>query len=91
MYCYATGDVSASGILGTIGGLLGDKDGSDASVVRCYSTGAVSSTFPIYVGGLLGRLEGGSLSNSFYDSETSGRSDDDGRPRSFSRGYHCEW
>jgi len=56
-----------------VGGLAG---GNRASVSNCYSTGAV--TGDDYVGGLVGRNYEGTVSNSFWDIETSGQATSDG-------------
>ena len=69
--CYSWASVVANDAFG--GGLIGDS--SAGSVVTCYSIGAVSGTGTL--GGLLG--DGGVVTSSFYNSDTSGRSDDDGR------------
>ena len=73
---YATGDISASGS-GTryMGGLVGDNGYSVTTTIveNCYSTGSVSGTGS-NVGGLVGRNIA-TVTASYYDSETSGRSD----------------
>jgi hypothetical protein len=64
--CYATG--SATGTQ-CIGGLMGLN--SYADVYNSYSIGSVAGD--TYVGGLIGRnQEGGTVSDSFWDTETSG-------------------
>jgi len=76
--CYAAGDVTGGG---SIGGLAGSNvyiDDAPAAVTgtisRCYSTGRVSGQGP--VGGLVGsNLQSGSeISDSFWDSQSSGQS-----------------
>jgi len=63
---YATGDVSG-GDYGTVGGLLGLNLGT---AVNSYATGNVSGD---YAGGLVGVDHGyGTVSNSFWDVDTSG-------------------
>jgi len=67
---YSTGTVSGSG---GVGGLVGYNyyDGAGhGTVSNCYSTGTVSGG--TYVGGLVG-LNQGTVSNSFWDKETSGK------------------
>ncbi len=64
---YFTGAVSAAG--GQAGGLIGDNRGS---VIGSYSTGTVSG--PIHVGGLIGINQDGVVTNSYWDTETSGMS-----------------
>ncbi|MCD4830403.1 MAG: hypothetical protein K8R02_01185 [Anaerohalosphaeraceae bacterium] len=65
--CYATGSVAGDNCLG---GLCGCNY-LEAEIVKCYSTGAVSGDSD--VGGLVGRsYYGATVSNSFWDKETSG-------------------
>jgi PGF-pre-PGF domain-containing protein len=62
---YSTGSVSGSSY---VGGLVGRNGGT---VSNCYSTGSVSGSS--YVGGLVGyRQSGTTVSNSFWDVDTSG-------------------
>jgi PGF-pre-PGF domain-containing protein len=64
---YSTGSVSGSSY---VGGLAGRNGGT---VSNCYSTGSVSGSS--YVGGLVGyRQSGTTVSNSFWDNDTSGQS-----------------
>ena len=80
---YATGNVS----VGTnsslyMGGLIGDNGYNVATTIveNCYSTGIVSGASG-YVGGLVGRNPG-TVTASYYNSETSGQSDTDkGEPK----------
>ena len=72
--CYATGSVIAKDE--QAGGLVGRNDGAGASVTRCYSTGSVSGGEQI--GGLVGTNDKGSVSNSFWDTQTSGRTTSSG-------------
>ena len=65
--CYATGN--ASGGIGT-GGLVGDNAGT---ISACYATGTATGTAFFGVGGLVGtNFSGGTETNSYFDSETSG-------------------
>ena len=58
-----------------VGGLVGYK--YYGSISNCYSTGTVSGFS--YVGGLAGRSDGGNvISNSFWDTQTSGRTTSEG-------------
>jgi hypothetical protein len=76
--CYSTGAVSGSsqsgwwdeGVGGLVGG-NGSRDNKDAVVTRCYSAGAVTGTGP-YVGGLAGS-NGGTVTASLWDIQTSGQ------------------
>jgi hypothetical protein len=73
--CYNTGSVTGSGSVGNlydIGGLVGTNDGS---ISNCYSTGTVTGEHS--VGGLVGG-NGGSVSTSFWDIQTSGLASSDG-------------
>ena len=73
--CYAAGDVSGNN---HTGGLVGFNNG--VTVTHCYSTGSVSANFDF--GGLVGENTG-SVSDSFYDAQTSGCNDTGkGTPRS---------
>jgi len=68
---YATGNVTVGG--SHVGGLLGDNYGT---VTNCHATGSVAGGNG--VGGLVGYSYGGSVTNSFWDTETSGQSTSDG-------------
>jgi hypothetical protein len=67
---YATGAVSGVSV---VGGLIGEIDfganGGSGILSNSYSTGSVSGTS--IVGGLIGSIVAGSVSNSFWDKETS--------------------
>ncbi|MHC4154183.1 MAG: GLUG motif-containing protein [Planctomycetota bacterium] len=65
--CYATGNVYAGGHF--IGGLVG-WNVNYATISNCYSLGAVSGAGS--VGGLLGDNQAGPVTDSFWDTETSG-------------------
>jgi hypothetical protein len=71
--CYSIGSVSGNE---DVGGLVGKNWGR--SVSDCYSTGAVSGTDS--VGGLVG-ADNGTVRNSLWDIETSGRSNMCGRQK----------
>jgi len=73
------GTVSNSYSSGTVDGvsLVGGLAGSNrATVSNCYSTGTVTGLED--VGGLTGRNYQGTVSNSFWDTETSGQTSSDG-------------
>ncbi len=70
--CYSTGSVTG---VDRIGGLVG-YNSSNATVSNCYSKGSVSGT--TNVGGLIGDNFGYSISNSFWDTQTSSQSSSDG-------------
>jgi hypothetical protein len=66
--CYATGEVSGTGTYsGCIGGLVGYNVGS---ITNSYAVGPVKGTS--YIGGLCGFNNSGTITNSFWDTETSG-------------------
>ena len=75
--CYATGDVSGNE---SVGGLVGENNsmfGFETTITNCYSGGHVEGTSN--VGGLVGGdtslvdFDLGTISNSFWDIETSGQ------------------
>jgi len=68
---YATGSVTGND---NVGGLLGKND-KTGSVSDSYSTGSVTAN--TNVGGLLGKNQG-TVSNSFWDTQTSGQGSSDG-------------
>jgi hypothetical protein len=68
---YATGRVTGSD---NVGGLVGRNDNT-GSVIDSYSTGSV--TGGLHVGGLIGRNQG-TVTSSFWDTETSGQGSSDG-------------
>lgn len=71
--CYARGDADAStGYFA--GGLIGWAWNSD--IDNCYSTGKALALD--YVGGLIGDESSGTVTNSFWDTETSGTAISDG-------------
>lgn len=69
--CYATGGITMDGDQGYgAGGLIGENSGF---VDECYSIGALTlPPMPWEPGGLIGADDGGSVSNSFWNTETSG-------------------
>jgi hypothetical protein len=69
---YSTGSVIG---VSFVGGLVGYN--YDGSISNCYSTGAVNGAS--FVGGLVGyKTPGGSVNNSFWDTNTSGQPTSDG-------------
>ena len=69
---YSTGSVNGDKYVGGLVGSCGD----DGSVSNSYSTGSVAGN--VSVGGLVGEDDGGTVSNSFWDTETSGQPTSDG-------------
>ncbi len=71
--CYSFGSVSGTTY---VGGLVGENHSYSGTISNCYSTGEVSGDEP--VGGLVGRNLRGTITNSFWDIQTSGRSNSAG-------------
>jgi len=67
--CYSTGSTEGR----WIGSLVGLQDAG--TITNCYATGYVNGTQTGAAGGLLCPYSGGTVSNSYYDSQTTGRSD----------------
>lgn len=70
---YSTSSIILGGVGGSIGGLVGIASGT---IQNTYSSGLVQVGTPdvASVGGLLGTLSSGTVSNSFWDTTTSGLS-----------------
>ena len=71
---YALGAVTTETGRRPVGGLVGTNDGT---ILRTYATGLVTAPLAFVVGGaggLVGTTTGGSIQNSFWDSDTSGQS-----------------
>lgn len=66
--CYSKGSVIGAGY---IGGLVGNVF-YDLGIENCYSVGSVTGT-DANVGGLLGRLGYATVTNSYWDTQTSGQ------------------
>ncbi len=66
---YATGAVSGST---DVGGLVGTTEGNSDTVTNVYATGAVHGSSS--VGGLFGIATGATISNAYWDTDTSGTS-----------------
>lgn len=71
---YAMGNVTGSD---DVGGFVGGWGWSNTTISYSYSKGSVSGVNA--VGGFIGNKINGTVSNSYYDTETSGQSDNDGR------------
>jgi type II secretion system protein G len=71
--CYTTGNVNG---VNRTGGLVG-YNSTGCTIENCYATGEV--TGDSYTGGLVGWNRKGSIENSYYNSETTGQSDNDGK------------
>ena len=78
--CYARGDVSATSAAlnsSEVGGFTGYVDGGE-TVENCYSTGLITTTGTFTdVGGFCGKNDG-TVTNCFWDTETSGTAVSDG-------------
>jgi len=68
---FATGSVRGGNLTG---GLVGVQQAGATSVTNSYSTAAVTAASGQWIGGLLGRRFGGSVSGSYWDTQTSGQS-----------------
>ena len=75
-YSFVSNCFSMSNVTGptNVGGLVGGS--SNSSITNSYSMGTVTGNTS--VGGLVG-LYSGTITSSYYDSNTSGQTDDDGR------------
>jgi len=73
--CYATGGTTGND---RVGGLVG-RNTWPAKITNCYSVGAVTGTTD--VGGLVGFNDEAVIKTSFWDTQTSGRSDMCGQDR----------
>ncbi len=73
--CYSTTAVSYTGSDGSTGGLVGKNEGE---INRCFSAGVVNSVNPGLSGGLVGSSLAGTVTGSFWDTETSGQSNSAG-------------
>jgi hypothetical protein len=69
--CYSLASVSGTS---EVGGLIGAKVGYrlDAVLYRSYAAGVVNATTQDYVGGLVGKLAAGTVTDAFWDMEASG-------------------
>ena len=63
---YSSGNVDGNW---RVGGLAGSSVGTNAAIVNCYSTGYVDGNTT--VGGLIGYITTGTVTNSYWDTETS--------------------
>ncbi|NTU58185.1 MAG: hypothetical protein HGB00_04605, partial [Chlorobiaceae bacterium] len=68
--CYSTSTVNGDGF---VGGLVGWNAGG---ITNCYSTGSLKGNY--YFGGLVGYNDFGTVTNSYWDKETSGQSSSSG-------------
>lgn len=77
---YAMGDVTGNKYGGGLAGSNWGIAGKNATIVRCYSAGAVSGKTPeaTDLGGLVGKAVHGSVERSYWDTATSGQNTSDG-------------
>lgn len=70
-----------------VGGVVGYQGtGGSAGITNCYATGYISNTgSQIYKGGVLGFLNSGSASNSYWDVQTTGMSTSYGLSNSYGK------
>lgn len=71
--CFATGNVSSL----KAGGLVGDMFSNNPTIQNCFALGNVSGSN--YSGGLVGLFSSGTVTDCFYNSETTGQSDNSGK------------
>ena len=70
--CYATGTVTGNNHQGApVGGLIGMHSRLSLTI-NCYATGTVSNRSMVNLGGLVGNVGGGTFSNCYWDTTTSG-------------------
>jgi|GEM_PF-1209994 len=75
---YSLSDVSGEEKVGGLVGQVGYGDYHEGGVLNSYSVGDVSGDDEQTVGGLVGLIEGGNVTDSFWDIETSGIEESDG-------------
>lgn len=74
--CYSHAKVTVNSISGRAGGLIGHSS-SNVSVTNCYSTGSVNApTGANMIGGLVSNFKDANVTSSYWDSSTSGISND---------------
>ena len=69
---YAVGLVSGQESASNIGGLVGYNEGE---IIASFANGSVSTSGRGSIGGLVGDATGGTITNSYYDTDTSGQND----------------
>lgn len=68
---YATGNVTSTASNPNVGGFAGSKE--DGTVTNSFSTGLVNAS-GIYANGFIGRVNAGTASDNYWNTETSGKS-----------------
>jgi len=76
--CYARGDITANGTPASTAHIAGFTGFNSGSISNVYSTGLKTTTGINYIGGLVGENWGGTVDDSFWDTETSGMLVSDG-------------
>ncbi len=71
--CYSQVSVQGSE---NVGGMVGQCGFNNSYFYRCFSSGLVSAGAAIYHGGFIGRLNGGGVYYSYWDTQSSGQSSD---------------
>ncbi len=75
---FATGAVSAGGLSTSVGGFIGHANGSTTGINNAYSTGLVTIGGSSGGGGFSGGTIGAVFNSSYWNTQTSGRSDSAG-------------
>jgi len=70
--CYNQGDIVHGATATYIGGVAPGYAGTSGTILNSYSTGTVGGNAASYRGGLIGRNNGGTVTNSYWDTDTSG-------------------
>ena len=76
--CYARGDVTIEGDPDNIHYIAGFIAFNNGRTARCYSTGLITTNGGTLIGGFCGKLSLVSITDSFWDTETSGTATSDG-------------
>ena len=70
--CYNRGNIQHGATATYIGGCAAGYNGTSGILINSYSTGTVNGNAENYRGGLIGRNVSGTITNSYWDTQTSG-------------------
>jgi len=76
--CYARGSINAVGLFGSGDSIGGFAGWNNQTLTNCYSTGLVTTNAVAHIGGFCGWNDGGTITDCFWDTETSGTLISDG-------------
>ena len=76
--CYARGSISATGAQATSEAIGGFSGYNASTEENCYSTGLITTNGIIDIGGFCGLNSGGTITDCFWDTVTSGQPASDG-------------